>query len=94
MKIKGLIWFDDIIEKLIRKHNVQQHEVREVLTDRPLFRFVEKGHRSGENVYAAMGRTGGGRSLIVFFVYKTDKRALILSARDMTKAERRLYEKT
>ncbi|MDP3296908.1 MAG: BrnT family toxin [Thermodesulfovibrionia bacterium] len=93
MKIKGLIWFDDIIEKLVRKHSVQQHEVREALSNKPYFRFVEKGHRSGENVYAAMGRTISGRYLIVFFVYKTDKRALILSARDMTKAERRLYEK-
>ncbi len=94
MKIKGLIWFDDIIEKIKRKHNVQQREVRELLDNEPHFRFVEKGHRSGENVYAAMGQTEGGRYLIVFFVYKTDKRALILSARDMTKAERRLYEKT
>ena len=94
MKINGIIWFDDIIEKLIRKHNVQQHEVREVLVNRPRFRFVEKGHRAGENVYAAMGQTDSGRYLIVFFVYKTDKRALILSARDMTKAERKLYEKT
>lgn len=93
MKVRGLIWFDDIIEKIKRKHNVQQHEVREILDNAPHFRFVEKGHRSGENVYAAMGQTEGGRYLIVFFVWKTDKRALILSARDMTKAERRLYEK-
>lgn len=54
----------------------------------------EKGYRSGENVYAAMGRTTSGRYLIVFFIYKTDKHVLILSARDMTKSERRLYEKT
>jgi uncharacterized DUF497 family protein len=47
-----------------------------------------------ENVYAVMGQTDSGRRLIIFFVYKTDKRALILSARDMTKAERKLYEKT
>ena len=93
MKIKGLIWFDDIVEKLTRKHNVQQNEVREVLHNKPRFRFVEKGHRPGENVYAAMGQTDSNRYLIVFFVYKNDKRALILSARDMTKAERRLYEK-
>ena len=94
MKIKGLIWFDDIIEKIKRKHNVKQLEVREILENDPYFRFVEKGHRSGENVYAAMGQTEGGRYLIVFFVWKTDKRALILSARDMTRAERRLHEKT
>jgi uncharacterized DUF497 family protein len=94
LKIKGIIWLDDIIEKLIRKHNVQQHEVREVFVNRPCFRFVEKGHRSEENVYVAMGQTDSGRYLIVFFVYKTDKRALILSARDMTKSERKFYEKT
>ncbi|MDP3029694.1 MAG: BrnT family toxin [Deltaproteobacteria bacterium] len=94
MKIKGLIWFDDIVEKLTRKHNVQQNEVREILHNKPLFRFVEKGHRSGENVYAAMGQTDSNRYLIVFFVYKNDKRALILSARGMTKVERSLYEKT
>ena len=94
MKIKELIWFDDSIEKIKRKHNVQQHEVREVFNNRPHFRFVEKGHRSGDNVYTAMGQTASGRYLIVFFVYKSDKRTLIVSARDMTKTERRLYEKT
>jgi len=93
LKIDGLVWFDDIIDKLIRKHNVQQNEVREVLSSKPHFRFVEKGHRTGENVYAALGQTFNGRYLIVFFVYKPNKRALILSARDMTKTERKLYEK-
>jgi uncharacterized protein len=44
-------------------------------------------------VYAALGQTGSGRYLIVFFVHKPDHRALILSARNMTAAERRRYEK-
>ena len=92
MKIKGLIWFEEIIEKLERKHHVQQEEVKEVFLSRPKFRFVEKGHRFEEHVYAAMGRTNEGRYLIVFFVYRQDKSALILSARDMTPAERKKYE--
>ena len=92
MKIRRLIWLDEIIEKLLRKHNVRQHEVREILSNQPYFRFVEKGHRLGENVYAAMGQTKGGRHLIIFFAYKKDKSALILSARDMTDAERKRYE--
>ena len=66
--------------------------MKEIFNSKPHFRFVEKGHRSRENVYAAMGQTDEGRYLIIFFVHKTDKRALILSARDMTKAERRLYD--
>ncbi len=92
MKIEGLIWFDEIIEKLLRKHNIYQNEVRDVLANQPYFRFVEKGHRPGENVYAAMGQTNAGRYLIVFFVYKKDRCAIVLSARDMTKAERKRYE--
>jgi len=43
-------------------------------------------------VYAALGPTYGGRYLIIFFVYKRGGRALIISARDMTESERRLYE--
>ncbi|MCD6207498.1 MAG: BrnT family toxin [Methanosarcinales archaeon] len=93
MRIEGIIWFDEIIEKLEWKHNVQPREVTEVFVNKPQFRFVEKGHRSGENVYAAMGQTYTGRYLIVFFIYKKDKRAFILSARNMTDRERRIYER-
>ncbi len=92
MKIKGFIWIDEIIEKILQKHHVQQIEVREIFASRPYFHYVEKGHRSGENVYVAMGQTQSGRYLIIFFVYKKDKHALILSARDMTRAERKRYE--
>jgi uncharacterized DUF497 family protein len=55
---------------------------RELLSARPRFRYVERGHRRGENVYAALGRTRAGRRLIVFFVYKPRTReALVISAR-------------
>jgi uncharacterized DUF497 family protein len=94
LKINGIIWIDEIIEKLLRKHNVVQDEVREVFGNNPHFRFVENGHRPGEHVYAAMGRTDAGRYLIVFFVRKQDKRALIVSVRDMTAAERKRYAET
>jgi len=57
------------------------------------FRFVEKGYRRGDNVYAALGQTETGRYLVVFFINKPDHRILILTARDMTVTERRRYEK-
>ena len=93
MRIEGIIWFDEIIEKLEWKHSVQPREVAEIFVNKTQFRFVEKGHRSGEDVYAAMGQTYAGRYLIVFFIYKKDKRAFILSARNMTDRERRMYER-
>lgn len=92
MKIESLIWLDEIINKLAEKHGVSRKDVREAFSNEPHFRLVEKGHRPGENVYALMGKTDAGRYLIVFFVYKRGQQALIISARDMTRAERRRYE--
>jgi uncharacterized protein len=93
LKVTGFIWLEDFVEKIQQKHNVSPLEVREVFAPGPRFRFVEKGHRPGENVYSAAGQTEAGRYLIVFFVHKEDQRALVLSARDMTRAERRNHER-
>ncbi len=93
MKIRGIIWLDSVVEKIDHKHGVSRDEVRQVVEGDALFRFVENGHRRSENVYAALGQTEAGRYLIVFFIYKPDYRILILSARDMTGAERKRYEK-
>jgi len=60
LKIKSLVWLDEVIEKLSQKHNVSPHEVKEILESDPNFRFVEKGHRQSENVYSALGQTRGG----------------------------------
>jgi len=93
LKISGIIWLPEIVEKISHKHRVEQNEVSEVLQSSSHFRFVEKGHRKGENVYSAMGQTSAGRYLMVFFVRKKTRQALILSARDMTDSERKRYEK-
>lgn len=93
MKIAGLIWLEDIVDKLAWKHGVLPDEVKETLTNRPHFRFIEKGHQVEEDLYAAYGQTDAGRYLTVFFVYKKTKQALIVSAREMTKTERKRYGK-
>jgi uncharacterized DUF497 family protein len=89
--IDDFVWLPDIIEKLIVKHRVTQDEVEDVFFDAPRFRFIERGHRPGQDVYSASGQTDAGRYLIVFFVHKADNTALILSARDMDDKERRRY---
>jgi uncharacterized DUF497 family protein len=93
LKLSGIIWLEEIVEKIERKHHVRQEELREVLNGSSHFRFVEKGHRRGENVYSAMGQTSAGRYLIVFFVRKKTRQALPISAREMTRGERRRNEK-
>ena len=91
MRITGFIWIEEIVEKLAQKHHVEPYEVEELFGGRPKFRFVENGHRSGEDVYAALGQTEAGRYLVAFFIHKLDGRALPVSARNMTPGERRLY---
>jgi uncharacterized protein len=93
LRISGIVWLEEIVDKLLQKHNVTTTEVREVFQNCRHFRFIEKGHRRDENVYSALGRTEEGRYLAVFFVRKKDHQALILSAREMTGAERSRYEK-
>ena len=92
MTIKGVIWLDEVLAKIESKHRVSPEEVEGVLRSKPQFRFVEKGHRRGENVYVALGRTSAGRRLSVFFIRKLSADALIISARDMDPKERRWYE--
>ena len=91
MRIRGLIWDYEVLEKLAVKHQVHRDEVREVFDNRPAFRFVEKGDYPGEDVYSASAQTEAGRYLIVFFIHKMSGEALPISARDMTLKERKKY---
>lgn len=91
MRIADIIWLPHIIDKLAWKHHVEPEEIDEVLFGKPIFRKVQKGHIPDEDVYSTLGRTESGRYLIVFFVYKQTREALILSPRDMDPKERRQY---
>lgn len=93
MKIEGIIWLREVVDKLATKHHVETDEVEEAFYSRPKFRFVEKGQRKGEDVYMALGRSKAGRYLTMLFIYKATKEALVLSARDMARREREQYGK-
>jgi uncharacterized DUF497 family protein len=93
MNVTGVIWLRDVVDKLLWKYRVTTDEVEEVLSHSSRYRFIETGDIAGEDLYAAMGQTEVGRYLIVFFVYKTTGEALVISARDLTRKERRSYGK-
>lgn len=93
MKTGRRIWLPAVREKIISKHGVDPDEAEHVFRSHPHVRFARKGHRRGEDVYFAMGKSSGGRLLIVFFIRKLSGEALVISARDMSAKERRLYEK-
>ena len=90
---KDIIWLDAIVDKISWKHNVVKKEVEEVLTGKPRIFKKEAGKVEGEDLYNALGRTENGRHLSVFFIKKLGNRALIVTARDMDRSERRRYEK-
>jgi len=93
LKIESIIWLRNVVDKLSFKHNVETYEVEEVFCGKPKLRFMEKGERKDEDVYLALGQTDSGRYLAVLFIYKKTKKALILSARDMERKEKRQYGK-
>jgi len=93
MKITECLWLDEFVDKIIRKHQVCREEVEEIFSRDPLIRRLETGRVKGEDLFIAFGTTNSGRYLTLLFVRKKNKRALVISAREMTKGERRKYGK-
>jgi len=91
--VDDIIWLERIVEKLAWKHNVLTSDVEEILSGNCRIFKKEKGRVEGEHLYNALGRTKGGRYLSIFFVKKLDNKALIVTARDMNRNERKRYEK-
>ena len=91
MQIVGFIWLAEIVEKLDAKHQVTTDETEQVFDNQPQVKRMNRGHFCGEDVYRALGQTDAGRYLVVFFIYKRSREALILSARDMDDKERKNY---
>ena len=94
MRITEIIWLRQFVEKIYTKHGVETDEVENVFYGQPRIEIAGKGKVQGENLYKALGKTEDGRYLTVIFIYKPTKRkALVISARDMDRAERKRYER-
>ena len=93
MRIREIVWLPKIIEKLEQKHQVSPYEVRKALNNNSRIFFRETGYVEGEHLYEALSRTDAGRYLAIFFIRKPRDKALIISARNMDRAERKRYGK-
>jgi uncharacterized protein len=92
LRLHHIIWKDQFIEKIADKHDVTTDEVEAVLFAHPHVRVAAKGRVKDEHLYVAYGQTRAGRYLVVFFICKRHTAALPISARDMTRSERRYYD--
>lgn len=95
VRIEAVVILPQFVEKLAQKHHLEPDEVYEVIVERPenrpVYRFFAKGNEEGEDLWAAFGQTEAGRYVVVFFIYKLNHEALVISGRDMTEGERRWY---
>lgn len=78
---------DTILEKIETKHGIEYVEVDETVFSPD--RYVRRGR---EGLYKVFGRTDSGRYLLVILADRGRGVWSVVTARDMTRQERRLYQ--
>ena len=87
----GFQWDAGNAEKNWELHQVSQGECEQVFFNRPLLVAPDVGHSEREPRYAALGQTNAARRLAVVFTIRGTL-VRIISARNMSRRERRIYE--
>jgi len=89
--IEGFDWDNGNINKNEQKHEVSKLECEEIFFNQPMLIFPDKNHSQKEDRYYALGRNSRNRKLFVVFTVRNNK-IRIISARDMSKKEKKIYE--
>ncbi|MFZ2852668.1 MAG: BrnT family toxin [Rhodocyclaceae bacterium] len=93
-KIAGFEW-DDGNARKNEKHGVSIAESEQVFFNAPLLVLADGKHSGSEVRFHALGKTDEGRLLhITFTLRKADEKIRVISARDMHRKEREIYEQT
>lgn len=87
----GFEWDAGNADKNWERHGVTQGESEEIFFNRPVLVAADPTHSQGEPRYAALGQTSEGRLLAVVFTIRGTL-IRVISARDMSRRERRRYE--
>ena len=91
-RIVGFDW-DDGNARKNEKHGVSQSEAEQIFFDVRVLMVADVGHSADEPRYHALGTTLDGRRLHVTFALRGDgTRIRVISARDMHRKERQLYD--
>jgi len=88
--IHGFEWDEGNSGKNEPKHGVTDREAEEIFFNKPL--LIGRSPKGAPEVrYAALGKTYGSRLLAVVFTVRS-RRIRVISARPMSRKERKLYE--
>ena len=89
-EFSGFEWDEANREKSWRRHRVSWWECEETFFNQPLYVVPDQEHSATENRFYSLGRTHNHRLLFVVFT-RRNSRVRIISARDMSKKERKVY---
>ncbi len=89
--INGFEWDEENFYKNIGKHGVYDSEAEQIFFNHPLVIKRDHKHSRSEVRYYSLGRTNHERLLFVAFTIRSDK-IRVISARDMTNREVKVYE--
>ena len=87
----GFQWDRHNIQKNLEKHNVSPVEGEQAFFNKPLIIVEDVEHSREENRFYALGKTDQGRRLFISFTIRK-KLIRVISSRDMSKKERKIYE--
>ena len=87
----GFEWDDGNAAKNWTLHRVAPTESEQVFFNRPVLVTTDERHSGQEARFAALGRTSAERHLAVVFTIRGTL-IRVISARDMSRRERRVYE--
>src|SRR3989338_4470708 len=86
-------WDKGNLDKNFKKHGVTNKEAENVFENKPIFIFADEKHSTlKEKRYGAFGVTNQDRLLSVVFTVRNEY-VRIITARNMSRKERRAYEK-
>ena len=86
----GFDWDDGNLFKNWEKHRVAASECEQIFFNRPLVTEDER-HSTREPRFYVLGATDAGRYLFAVFTVRR-KRLRVISARDMSRQERKVYD--
>ncbi|MFV0544550.1 MAG: BrnT family toxin [Marinicella pacifica] len=92
--ITGFEWGAGNARKSIDKHSVNQYESEQVFFNQPLLILPDIKHSQEEVRHHALAKTDLIRYLHVTFTLRSNNRLIrVISARDMHRKEKMIYEK-
>jgi hypothetical protein len=89
-KCEGFEWDDGNSNKNWHLHRVTDAECEDIFFNLPLIVTADTKHSNREQRFFALGRTENNRRLFIAFAIK-ENLIRVISAREMTKSERRKY---